>query len=359
MNVLSKINDQDTLITTSAERAFLKTLEGGCQIPVGSHSHIEGNTFYITGFISSIDGSLFLKDSASAPVDKAIEVSVNLAQQLYDKGGKEILETIRNINLTQTNEIMPLTNKVIVSTRALEAGDSLPELLQAKGAKLLSLPMIEIAPVKLTPHVSDLLQNLEMFDWVFFSSKNGVSNFFRMMVEAKGNTNLPKSIKKAVIGKRTAAELEYYGYAADYISPGNTSEDLLDLFYKSFNSKNQRILLSLGNLADDTLINRLSKDNDVKRINVYETIKPTSADKDILNLIKEDKYDLIVFTSPSTFDNFSSFYGKEGLKTLRIASIGKTTSKAIEDAGVEPLITAKKSSTIGLAEAINDYFNSI
>ena len=250
--LLSKINDRDTMVATAAERAFLKSLEGGCQIPVGSYSQIDGNSFHITGFISSIDGSEFLKETASAHIDSAVDISVMLADKLYRKGGKEILEAIRDFNSTPINTNLPLKDKVIVSTRANESGDSLPELLKGKGAKLISLPMIEILPVQVNKHITEVINSLEKFDWVFFSSKNGVANFFRLMVELRGNTNLPKPLRKAVIGARTASELEYYGYAADYISPGNTSEDLLDLFYKTFNAKQQRILLSLGNLADES-----------------------------------------------------------------------------------------------------------
>jgi len=355
--MLSIINDRETMIATTAERAFLRRLEGGCQIPVGSYSCIQGDQFHITGFISSIDGSNFIKESASAHIEKAVETAVSLAETLYMNGGKDILESIRISNLIKP-EKMTLSDKIIVSTRATGSGDSLPDLLTARGAKVLSLPMINIVPSRLNKFSQEILENIEMFDWIFFSSKNGVANFFRLLIETKGNTELPKALKKAVIGQKTAFELDYYGYVADYISPGNTSEDLLDQFYKAYNSKNQRILLSLGNLADDTLINRLSKENDVKRINVYHTEKPESADDEVLELIRQDKYDLIVFTSPSTFQNFCSFYEYDKIKFLKMASIGTTTSSAIEDAGFTPVVTAKKSSTEGLTEAITEYFKN-
>ena len=354
--VLSRINDPETMIATAAERAFLRTLEGGCQIPVGSYSQIKGNQFYITGFISSIDGSIFIKESASAHIDHAVATAVSLAEKLYINGGKEILESIRKSNLIDAQGSTPLQDKTIVSTRAIDSGDSLPDLLQSKGAKVISLPMIQIVPAQLNTHLSEILNNLEMFDWIFFSSKNGVTNFFRLLLEAKGDTELPKAIRKAVIGIKTAFELDYFGYAADFISPGNTSEDLLDQFYKKFNSKNQRVLLSLGNLADDTLINRLSKENDVKRINVYQTMIPGNINSEALEMIRQDKYDLLVFTSPSTFQNFCSLYEHDKIKFLKMASLGSTTTKAIEDRGFKPVITSKTSTSEGLVDAITEYF---
>lgn len=354
--MISKINHRETFITTNAERAFLKTLEGGCQIPVGSYTHIDGENFHITGFISSIDGSVFLKESASSHIDKATDTSINIAKKLYANGGNDILESIRQSNLFEPQTKLPLQDKVIISTRAIESGDTLPDILRAKGAKVLSFPMIEIAPTKLNYSEIEFLKNIGSFNWMFFTSKNGVATFFKHLIEVKGNTELPKTIKIAVIGEKTAAELDYYGYKPDFINLGNTSEDLLELFHKEHNTKNQKIILSLGNLADDTLVNGLSENNDVKRINVYKTIKPKNADNKILEIIRQNQYDLIVFTSPSTFQNFCLFYEVENIKYLKAASIGTTTTKSIQDFGLEPIVTATKSNVEGLSESISEYF---
>jgi hydroxymethylbilane synthase len=354
--ILSKINDTETMITTAAERAFLKTLEGGCQIPVGSYSYIKEGHFHITGFISDIDGKRFLKESAMAPVEQAVVVSASLARKLYSMGGKEILESIRQYNMPQAHGTLPLQDKVIISTRAIETTDTLPELLQAMGANVISLPMIEIVQSKRGTKETELLQNAEQFDWIFFTSKNGVANFFKHLIDVKGSTELTKQVKKAVIGSKTAAELDYYGYAPDFMSEGNTSEEMLEQFYHTYQPKSQKILLALGYLADDTLLNRLSKENEVKRINVYETIKPKTADAAVLEAIKQDLYDLIVFTSPSTFLNLCSFCESDIIPRLKMASIGSTTTGAIKQSGLEPLITAKRSNVEGLCDAIIDYF---
>ena len=355
-DLLSKINDEETFITTSAERAFLKTLEGGCQIPVGSFSKIEGNQFHITGFISNIDGSQFLKETASANVDNAVEISVEIAKKLFSNGGKEILDAIRDLNLAAPKVELPLKDKIIISTRAIESGDLLPDLLKSQGANVFSLPMIEVHPSQLESTEKLMFNNLTNFDWIFFTSKNGVVNFFKHLSDLKGSTALPENMKIAVIGSRTASELDYYGYAPSFISKGNTSEDFLTEFYKVVNPVNQKVLLSLGNLADDTLINKLSKENKVERINVYQTEKPKSIDTSILEIIKQNKYDLIVFTSPSTFYNFCSFYEKDKIQHLKMASIGSTTTKAIEEAGYLPIITAKMSNAEGLSESISEHF---
>jgi hydroxymethylbilane synthase len=352
--VVSKINHRETYSATEAERAFLRTLEGGCQIPVGSYTKIDGDHFKITGFISSIDGSEFLKDSAEGDLSQAVYLSMKLAKNLYDRGGKAILNRIREENLMKSPADLPLKEKVIISTRGVE-GDSLPDILKDQGATVLSLPMIEIVPADLDDKAISVLKDLKSFDWIFFTSKNGVVNFFHHLITVLGNTNLPPSLKIATVGYKTALELDYYGYAPHFISEGNSSEDMVSQFLQTY-PQNKRILLAQGSLAGSSLEDCLSCANQISRINVYNTVKPTTADPEILNLIKNNLYDLLIFTSPSTFSNFCSFYGEDKLNDLKIATIGPTTSKAIREKGLEPLITAKKSSAEGLRDEIIEHY---
>ena len=354
--LLAKINHAETLLATEAERTFLGTLEGGCQIPVGSYTKIEGDKFKITGFISSIDGKKFIKDSAVGEISQAVYLSAKLAKNLYNRGGAEILREIRNENLANPQTELTLKDKVIISTRALEASDTLPEIIRSSGAKLLSLPMIEIIPSSLDPQMAEKLNNLDQYDWIFFTSKNGVVNFFKLLIDARGNTELPKTVKLAVIGYKTGLELEYYGYAPTFINEGNTAEEFVSRFNEKYQPENLNILLSLGNLADNTLQNNLSVNNTAHRINVYQTVKPAQANSGILELIKNEQYDLIIFTSPSTFDNFSSFYDHLLLEKLKMASIGSVTTMAIQKAGFEPLFTAKKSNAEGIRDAITEFY---
>ena len=356
--LLAKINHAETLLATEAERTFLGTLEGGCQIPVGSYTKIEGDKFKITGFISSIDGKKFIKDSAVGEISQAVYLSAKLAKNLYNRGGAEILREIRNENLANPQTELTLKDKVIISTRALEASDTLPEIIRSSGAKLLSLPMIEIIPSSLDPQMAEKLNNLDQYDWIFFTSKNGVVNFFKLLIDARGNTELPKTVKLAVIGYKTGLELEYYGYAPTFINEGNTAEEFVSRFNEKYQPENLNILLSLGNLADNTLQNNLSVNNTAHRINVYQTVKPAQANSGILELIKNEQYDLIIFTSPSTFDNFSSFYDHLLLEKLKMASIGSVTTMAIQKAGFEPLFTAKKSNAEGIRDAITEFYQS-
>jgi uroporphyrinogen-III synthase len=355
-SLVSAINDEATLIATDAERAFLRTLEGGCQIPVGSYSKIEGNSFEITGFISSINGEDFLKETAKGHVCQAVDISVKLAETLLDKGGREILKAIRLDDPFERKNELPLYGKTFISTRAIETGDTLPDLLTAQGATLLSLPMIEIKQSRLKPAEIQQIKELEKYNWLFFTSRNGVAHFFKQLIDQTGGSELPSSLRVAVVGAKTASELEYYGYKPTFTGTEHGSAELAAEFVRIHNPLDQKILLSLGNLADDTLKHQLGVVNQVDRINVYETCQPSSADPMVIKRISDGSYDLILFTSPSTFSHFASFVDTNLLGKLKIGSIGNTTSRAIMEAGYEPLMTAKMSHTEGLTEAILQYY---
>ena len=97
--------------------------------------------------------------------------------------------------------------------------------------------MIEIRQSQISDADKIVLKNINSFNWLFFTSRNGVVNFFKHLIDVKGNTELSSDIKIAAIGNKTALELEYYGFSAEFISQGNTSEELLDEFSKGAKTK--------------------------------------------------------------------------------------------------------------------------
>ena len=89
------IHDKESEICVNAERALLRALEGGCQIPIAGHAHIEGDTVVLDGLVGSIDGKTIIRDQMRGPIELAEEIGKQLAKVLSEKGGKEILEQIR------------------------------------------------------------------------------------------------------------------------------------------------------------------------------------------------------------------------------------------------------------------------
>ena len=96
--LIDKINHQPTLLAVEAERVFLRSLEGGCQVPIGCYSSVAGDRYKITGFVSDLDGSAMLKDSLEGKLSEANEIARKLAEDFCSKGALEIIQKIRSVN---------------------------------------------------------------------------------------------------------------------------------------------------------------------------------------------------------------------------------------------------------------------
>jgi len=92
--LLEKIHSKETEVCIKAERSFLKTLEGGCQVPLGAYAWIENSKLFIIGFISDFEGERFYKLKEEGSVLEPEKIGGNLAKKLLKLGGKEILEEI-------------------------------------------------------------------------------------------------------------------------------------------------------------------------------------------------------------------------------------------------------------------------
>jgi len=95
--ITEKINHKPTLISTHAERIFLRRLEGGCQIPIGCYTTVRNNTITLTGFVSDIDGNHAIKLSVTGPLNDADQLAKELAEDFIKEGAGKIIAKIRQI----------------------------------------------------------------------------------------------------------------------------------------------------------------------------------------------------------------------------------------------------------------------
>ena len=93
---LQFLHDPRTATAVAAERAFLLRLEGGCQVPIGAHAVVDGETVRLTGLIASVDGRQLLRDTLTAPAAEAAALGTRLAETLLARGGKAILDAVYN-----------------------------------------------------------------------------------------------------------------------------------------------------------------------------------------------------------------------------------------------------------------------
>jgi len=88
------LNDRDSSISVTAERAFLKKLEGGCQVPLAAYARLAGRTLHMDGLVGSIDGKRLIRHHVEGPVENAESLGIELAEILLGKGAKEILDEV-------------------------------------------------------------------------------------------------------------------------------------------------------------------------------------------------------------------------------------------------------------------------
>ncbi len=93
-NLVRVIHDEVTALCTQAERAFLKGLQGGCQVPIAGHARIQGERIILQGLIAGLDGRELFKDQIEGPATDPINLGNRLAEKLLLTGGKEVLDRI-------------------------------------------------------------------------------------------------------------------------------------------------------------------------------------------------------------------------------------------------------------------------
>jgi uroporphyrinogen-III synthase len=247
--------------------------------------------------------------------------------------------------------------KSIISLQPAERALELHHALQDLPVKFYNMPMIYTQSIGLTGTVKSLLQQLPTFDLVIFTSRNGVKAFFELL--QKAGIPSPLQTKIAVIGAGTAKELQQVYRPADFVQPGNTSRDFATYLIRHVLTGKEKVLLALGNLAPDFLKEALSsKTSGIHRINVYQTLPVEDYDIRLMQMIRQNKYGLLVCSSPSSFAHFYDLYQKEETEDLlRIVSIGQITTQAILHTTRAQVFTAAKPGTAGLMNVIKKYFH--
>ncbi len=266
------------------------------------------------------------------------------------------------VNLRQSLkwfEDRPLLGKRIVVTRAREQASDLVRLLSDQGAACLEYPTIKIMPPQDPEPLKRTIENLAAYDWIVFTSVNGVSYFFEQLYAAGKDARALGRMQTAAIGPATAERLLEFGLTSDIVPETYRAESVLAAFEK-VKLKGKKILLPRAREARPILPRELAKMGaDVDEIPAYETIKAVENTDDLIQKLKDKQIDLITFTSSSTVKNFKALLPAESFSELiagvTIASIGPITTDTARELGFDVHITAESYTIPGLVAAILQY----
>jgi uroporphyrinogen III methyltransferase/synthase len=253
-------------------------------------------------------------------------------------------------------EQRPLSGKRIVVTRTRKQAGTLTNQLRALGADVIEMPTIRIEPPIDLREFGELVQDAHMYDWIVFTSPNGVDAFFEMFFKLYDDAREIGGVKIAAIGPATAQRVREFHLHVDLQPEEFIAEAVVREFQKQGGLENLRILLARAEKARDVLPRELSKlgaivDEAFAYRNVPETRDITGARRRFL----DEGADLITFTSSSTVENFLAL-GLPWPKGMQAASIGPITSKTARDSGLKIDIEARRHDIEGLVEAIREFF---
>jgi uroporphyrinogen III methyltransferase/synthase len=257
--------------------------------------------------------------------------------------------------------------RILVTREHMEGFERLEEL----GAEILEFPTIEIIPPESYEELDASIDRLPSYDWLIFTSRNGVKYFFRRYFEKDQDIRDLKGMKICAVGTKTAEEVKKYGLKVDLIPDEFRAEGLIESFMtlgggpiKGTSQKTARpgslngirFLLPRAEKARELLpeqIRVMGGEIDVPV--TYRTVKPESRGKRIRRFLRSGRISIATFTSAATFQNFMEIMGDEAdgyLKGVPLAAIGPVTAHAIEKAGLRVDIMPKEATIEAMVEEI-------
>jgi uroporphyrinogen III methyltransferase / synthase len=253
-------------------------------------------------------------------------------------------------------EKRPLFGRRIVVTRTRAQASQLSRQLLERGADVLEIPVIRTVPPTDRQSIADVLLELNAYDWLVFTSPNGVSAFFDFFFRAFGDLRDIGGVRIAAVGAATAAKIRELHLAVDVTPDEYAASKIADALAKYESIENLKILLLRAEVANKDLPKKLEEMGAiVDDVACYKTEPETGDRTGAAARLMEEGADWITFTSSSTVENFNARFDLKQLTgrypQIKLASIGPETSKTIIALGLTPTVEAKEHTIDGLVKA--------
>jgi uroporphyrinogen III methyltransferase/synthase len=255
-------------------------------------------------------------------------------------------------------EIRPLDGLRIVVTRPEGQADALIEGLETLGATVLHAPTIRIADPPSYRALDAGLRHLRSYDWIVWTSANGVARTFARLEALGLAPDLPRACKLAVIGSSTARVLGSYGLVADLVAPRAVAESLRDALIAAGVGVGSHLLLPQPVDTRDVLAAGLRAAGAVVDVApAYQTELNTNAAAEMHAWLAAGRIDCALVTSPSTVRGLLELFDGDvaTLRRLPLACIGPVTAEAVRALGIEPALIADEHTNDGLVAALIDH----
>ncbi len=254
-------------------------------------------------------------------------------------------------------EKRPLLGQGVIVTRAREQASSLLDMLEELGACCYQFPTIRIKELQDYSLVDQELVNLGSYQWLIFTSVNGVVYFWhRLRVQKMDSRNLG-GCRVAAIGPATADRLRQEGIEPDFVPDKYVAEHVLQgLLQRGI--QGCRVLIPRAEIAREVLPRELEKAGaEVRVLPVYRTVLAGENQEEVLQALKQGDIQFITFTSSSTVHNFFRLIPARDVAAyvhfgLRLACIGPVTAKSLEEYGFQADVLPREYTIPGLVQAL-------
>lgn len=251
----------------------------------------------------------------------------------------------------------PLSGRRVAVTRAREPASELAGKLSALGAEVIELPLIRVSKSISKQSLADVLLELGTYDWIVFTSANGVRYFFEEVLRIFDDIRSLGLLRFACIGDATAKAIREMHLKIECQPKTATAEALADELIATGSLDNAKVVVITGNLNRDTLVTKLEEARAiVDQLQVYQTEKTDLSGDPAAADFRAKGADAILFASSSAAQSFvdqaAALKLDAGAKRPLAGSIGKQTSETMKAAGMPVDFTAKEPSLDALIDAL-------
>lgn len=247
-----------------------------------------------------------------------------------------------------------LSDVRIAVTRAQDQAEELAIPLRERGAQVLLTPLIKVAPAVSDTPLRAAIHQLPSFDWIVFTSANGVERFAHACRESNVSIG---SIAAACVGPATEAVARARGFDVRVVPDEFTGDAVATALATRTDIAGARILLARAAGARASVADILrERGADVTDVEVYRSVPDEAGAAKLQRLLTDDGIDIVTFTSGSTVRYFSRYVG--GVGRARVAVIGPITADAAMQHGITVAAVANPHTTAGLVAAIETLWRS-
>ena len=251
----------------------------------------------------------------------------------------------------------PLFGKNIVMTRDAAGNADFAAKIVSRGGNPVPFATLGIRPLTDSNEFLRTLAKLKQYDWIIFTSGNGVRIFFEALKDLGKDARVFSTANVAAIGGRTAEKLAAFGIKADFVPEVFTGRALGKQLIRSANVRGKKILLLRSQLASSELVDILAGAGaEVDNIAIYTTTAAKSDPSRLIEAIIRGTMDYVTFASPSSVDGFFGQIDVDLVRSsdIKVASIGPVTSERLKQLGVAVHVTATEHTLDGLLHTIEE-----